>query len=97
MPNCLPVKELSFTPCLSGHTPVAIVDQPGPEEVAAMGFAYSFESAVRPSDIRRLRFGALAAFTRLRTAPSTPMTRTLSVVAAAAAVGVAAVAPPVLS
>lgn len=35
----LPVKELSFTPCWSGQTPVAMVDQPGPEEVAAMGLA----------------------------------------------------------
>ena len=30
MPYCLPLKLLSFTPCLSGHTPEAIVDHPGP-------------------------------------------------------------------
>ncbi|KIX76849.1 hypothetical protein SF23_15165, partial [Streptomyces sp. MBRL 10] len=82
------MKELSFTPCLSGQTPVAMVDQPGPEEVAAIGPAYRLLRAVSPWAIRPWRCGALAALTRSRTAPSMPRTRTLSVPAAGAAVAV---------
>lgn len=34
-----PVKLLSLTLCLSGQTPVMIVDQPGPDMVGAKGLA----------------------------------------------------------
>jgi hypothetical protein len=33
----LPLKVLSLTPCLSGMTPVAMVDQPGPLDEFATG------------------------------------------------------------
>ncbi|CAM5608603.1 hypothetical protein SCALM49S_03486 [Streptomyces californicus] len=50
-----------MTPCLSGQTPVEIVDQPGPEEVAAIGSAYSSEVPYVPFAIIAFRCGALAA------------------------------------
>src|SRR5690606_39573374 len=34
--NCAPVNPLSTTPCLSGHTALAIDDHPGPESVRAL-------------------------------------------------------------
>ncbi len=55
-----PVNALSSTLCLSGHTPVAMVDQPGPESVGASGFAYRLDVAVVPDAISAFRFGASA-------------------------------------
>lgn len=37
--KALPVNSLFLTWCLSGQTPVMIVDQPGPDRVGAIGSA----------------------------------------------------------
>lgn len=88
-----------MTPCLSGQTPVAMVDQPGPEEVAAIGLAYSSEVPYVPFAIIDLRCGALAASMTSWRSPSMPTTSTLSLLvpsgrAGAAYAGAAVRGPP---
>lgn len=81
-----------MTPCLSGQTPVEIVDQPGPEEVAAIGLAYSSEVPYVPFTIIDLRCGALAAAMTSWRSPSMPTTSTLSLLVPSGRVGAACAA-----
>jgi hypothetical protein len=52
-------KELSSTPCLSGQTPVAIVDQPGPESVRVPLLTSNRLGANRPVRASVVNRGAL--------------------------------------
>lgn len=83
------MKEFSLTPCLSGQTPVEIVDQPGPDEVAAIGLAYSSEVPYVPFAIIDVRCGAFAAAMTSWRSPSMPMTSTLSLLVPLGSVGAA--------
>lgn len=66
-----------------------MVDQPGPEDVAAIGFAYSSEVPYVPSLIIAFRCGASAASMRSWRSPSMPMTSTLSLLVPFGSVGTA--------
>ncbi|GGQ90340.1 hypothetical protein GCM10010195_52730 [Kitasatospora griseola] len=72
------MNALSSALCLSGQTPVAIVDQPGPERVGASGFAYRLEVAVVPEAISTFRFGASAVTSLSYRVPSMPITSVLA-------------------
>ncbi|MNI70915.1 hypothetical protein D3C73_1267560 [compost metagenome] len=66
---------LSTTLCLSGHTPVAMLDHPAPDTVGAIGLANRLLVAVMPPSMRPCTLGMPAVPNLAIAAPSRPITR----------------------